>query len=177
MMRIGFNQGTVMGIMALDHDLKQLAADFGTYGGFRVPLHRCRDEVIIPSIRRNFEAQGRPEMWEPIGEFNYYRTSRGAGGAPILQPTGGMRRTALAKARFHIAQNKIEYGSWPKASGHKASRYGYVHDMGATSGFGEIPARPFAIYQKQDISLITDVFAEWAQERAAKNLKVHYGGF
>lgn len=165
-----------MGIMALDRDMQNLAAEFATHGGMRQPLERCRDEVMIPSIRRNFEAQGRPEMWEPINPFNYYRASRGAGGAPILQPTGSMAKTAQAKARFHIAQNRTEYGFWPTGSGHIASRYGYVHDMGGRSAFGSIPARPFAILQTQDISLITDVFAEWAQERAAANLKVHYGG-
>lgn len=176
MIGINFNQGTVMGIMALDRDMQKLAADFAARGGFREPLTRCRDEVMIPTIRRNFEAQGRPEMWEPIGEFNHYRTQRGAGGAPILQPTGAMARTAQKQARFHIADNKVDYGHWPSSSAHRASKYGYVHDMGGTSPFGPIPARPFAILQQQDISLISDVFAEWAQERAAANLRVHYGG-
>jgi len=174
---VSLSMGTMMGIKALRKDLLQLSMDFAKNGGLKQPLERCRDQVIIPSIRMNFAAQGRPTMWEPIGEMNFYRTQRGAAGAPILQPTGGMKNTALKKARFHISNNVTTYGNWPTSSGHKASRYGYVHDMGGKSDFGEIPARPFALYQNSDIDKITKVFAKWSQERAARRLKVHYGGF
>lgn len=174
---VTLSKGSVLGIMQLKQDLQQLAARFGKKNGFKEPLMRCVEQVLIPSIRKNFSAEGRPEMWEPIDTGNAYRRERKAGSAPILQPTGGMRRTAEAKARFSVKDNILEYGNWPTGSAHKASRYGYIHDMGGTTPFGEIPARPFAIYQREDIDDITKVFAKWAQEMAEKELKRHYGGF
>src|SRR6478609_7078686 len=56
---------------------------------FKEPLHDSVKKVMIPSIRKNFDAQGRP-AWTPLSAATVLR--RGATG-PILNRSGALRRT------------------------------------------------------------------------------------
>lgn len=170
---IKLSAGTVMGLQALNRDMQLLALKFSARGGFSKPLNKIVDKVVIPSIEANFQAEGRPNRWRQGDADSRYRMARGGGG-PLLHVSGGLQRTATKKARFHIANNIMQYGNWPGGANHKASRYGYTHDLGSDTA--NIPQRPFAVFQKEDIKDITDVFMDWIEWRVGKSIRLHYGG-
>jgi phage gpG-like protein len=61
---------------------------------FREPLGRAIRQVMVPSIRRNFDEGGRP-AWEPLASSTLaFREFYGAGGQAPLVRTGQLRRVA-----------------------------------------------------------------------------------
>lgn len=94
--RVGINDALMMfefkpsmGITAQKID--KLGLDIRS---FREPLKRCVQQVMAPSFKRNFDAQGRPDSWTPLSEATLaIRQSMGVSGSTILQRSGLLRRT------------------------------------------------------------------------------------
>jgi phage gpG-like protein len=174
--------------MGFEPSIGIMARRFDKFGldirSMREPLQRSVKNVVIPSIRANFDAEGRPS-WEYLTEK--YAARRGSD-HPILNVTGALRRVATQMNIWSIDQEKAMITDLPDNVW-----YGKVHQAGATfrtsgsafaaggvtsqilgrtlgqadgGGDGEIPARPFIMLQEQDLDDIDREFNEWLGERA-----------
>jgi phage virion morphogenesis protein len=146
-----------------------VAAQFTVFGmqlrSFREPLNRSIRQVMIPSIRKNFEEEGRPP-WLPLSEATIeIREREGFASGPILQRTGNLRRSATQLNIWVIDSEKAYIRELPARSW-----YGTIHQGGAAgkamSLRAPIPARPFLLIQDEDADKIQEVFIEWVAERA-----------
>lgn len=192
---VSFSFSPSIGILARDVD--KLGIDIRS---FREPLTRAIKEVMIPSIRKNFDSEGRPS-WEPLAEATInIRDDQGSGGS-ILNRSGRLRRRMLQQTRWTITQeaasiqdlpNDIWYGrihqeglggirtrvgktlkANPGMSPAQASKRvmaGIDRDIlsgkAHTHTTSNIPARPFVMFQDEDIDGVYEVFQKWLEERA-----------
>jgi phage gpG-like protein len=151
---------------------------------FHEPLKRSVQEVIIPSIRANFDTEGRPS-WEPLSEATYEIAERmGRTIQSILVSSGRLRGAATALARWDIGREAAIFRSLPGfvwyGALHQAGTSGRAAAGGArtaaqmrrtmAAGGGgrpvsSIPARPFVMLQERDTEEIRKVFAKWLGER------------
>jgi phage gpG-like protein len=193
-----------LGIVAKDID--RLAIDIRS---MREPLTRSVRDVMVPSIRTNFDVGGRPG-WDPLATSTVMR--RGGRAEPILVRKGALRRGVTTISVWTITQtaatikdlpDRIWYGKvhqsgseggggsagkWfvpylkkaaevlgPGASKQQVTALAYKifdkrqqkHGPAPRSG-NDIPARPFALFQDEDLDDIQEVFADWLEERARK---------
>lgn len=161
---------------------------------FKEPLTRAVKEVMIPSIRTNFEVSGRPS-WPPLSDYTWAaRGARGWEGGDILMLSGELYKTMQQQNIWTITQQsasirdipeRVWYGKVHQAgaggggggavrkltnSGRKARRRGGLYQNlgggGSTGrGYVNIPARPFVLIQPEDHEAIQEIFREWLQER------------
>jgi phage gpG-like protein len=154
---------------------------------FKVPLTRSIKEVVIPSIQINFHKHGRPR-WAPLSED----TELKKGHAIPLHLTGALRGVMAQIGIWHIDREKALIPSLP---GHvwyggihqsgasfggsgmvSVTRIGLgrrpaetitsdISGVGGGLGGGDIPARPFAVIQKEDEERIEQIFGDWLGER------------
>lgn len=69
---------------------------------FKEPLEIALTQVVIPSIRENFAAQGRP-AWKPLKQKTIYgRLLKGYPRGPILDASGRLKRAATKKNIWEI---------------------------------------------------------------------------
>jgi phage gpG-like protein len=150
---------------------------------FKEPLTASVKMVIIPSIRQNFDEGGRP-AWEPLADFTVSQRKGAAG--PILIRSGRLRTDATQFARWMITDTAASIQNWPQSSWygqlHQAGYGGRVSTKavkkvrpgvvsaaqimgGADSEGGAIPARPFIMYQPEDIPKIHEIFDQWLEEK------------
>ena len=129
----------------------------------KVPLKMAIDNVVIPSIRQNFEQQGRPNKWKALAEeTQYQRIAEGYNGSePILQRTGTLRKVATQKNAWSVNDGEARMDKLSDRA-----FYGVFHQFGAV-GKSVLPARPFAMLQKHDEVLIELQFEIWLTERFA----------
>lgn len=168
-----------VGILARRFD--KLGADIRS---FREPLKRAVKEVVIPSIKANFDAEGRPG-WAQLSEQTV--TRRGSA-HPILRRSGRLRRVATQLNIWTIDREKALIADLPDSVW-----YGKVHQAGfgshdvqedfaypgghlgtpVSQGLknlgeaGSIPPRPFVMLQPEDLNAIDQVFLDWLDERIA----------
>lgn len=175
-----------IGLVAKDIDKLGLAIQT-----FKTPLERSIRNVMIPSIRANFEQEGRP-AWEPLAEDTV--KLRGSS-HPILERTGTLKRAATSFNIWTIGNASATVKSLPDNAW-----YGVVHQAGI-GGFGQyldaakkvlgrgaggldvikeafrqmdrepgkvhkvrIPQRRFIMFQEDDIDDVQQVFYEWLVE-------------
>jgi phage gpG-like protein len=155
-----------VGVIAAD--LNRLGIDIRSY---REPLSRVVRQVMIPSIKANFDAEGRPDKWAELSEFAIDR--RGSA-HPILQVTGRLYQAAQQLNNWVLDQTQAVFTSLPDAAW-----YGALHQNGYSSAGifkrgtrpqgaqnAIVPARPFIMFQDADEEKIDEVFADWFMERA-----------
>jgi len=151
---------------------------------FKEPLREAVKEVVIPSIRRNFDAGGRPK-WELLVHSTVLR--KGGDERPLIR-TGKLRREMgylkiwtidREKAMITDLPNSIWYGKVHQAGATFSTRApaakqvtvsgpGYTYrgsKKDADEGGGEIPARPFVVLQSSDMRKIDGVFNRWLDMR------------
>lgn len=164
----------------LKKDLQDLGREFAGERNLRKPFERIRDEVLIPSIRQNFEVGGRPKRWEPLspttimnrGGFGGSLAEAGfaVGDTTPLNHTGQLKRAATAKARFTIRQNTMTFGDWPNRRW-----FGPVHDLKALADKAQIPHRPFVLIQQpEDANHIQEIMIEWVEDMVNKHVRRRY---
>jgi phage gpG-like protein len=113
---------------------------------FSEPLEAALELVIMPSIATNFKVGGRP-TWKALSEP--YRNYRRPG--PILIQTGSMFEATQAISNWSVSQTSLELeglGTAPYAPYHQA-------------GTRKMPARPFVMYQPEDVEHIVQIFEIW----------------
>lgn len=144
------------------------------FKNLREPLVLSIQKVMIPSFRANFAAEGRP-AWEGLSPVTIKR--RGGDAHPILRRTGRLERDATQTSRWHITDTAASIQEWPESSW-----YGVLHQAGygsaAKASVGkqtsrgaaafQIPARPFILYQDEDIERIQEIFMDWMERKAAQ---------
>jgi phage gpG-like protein len=146
-----------------------LAASVRSY---HEPLKRSIQQVVIPSIKKNFDVGGRPS-WPVLapatlvfrGELKSTSSldALSAGfGSEILVRSGKLRRAAQALARWTITRDEAYAGgAWPGSVW-----YGPLQHTGFIGGHGaETPPRPFMMIQEEDMPKIEEVFVQWFKER------------
>jgi phage gpG-like protein len=147
-----------------------LVGQFGAFAEsvrtFRVPLERSVKQVVIPSIRENFDVSGRP-AWPGLSAFTEARRTYlgfGAGvGAEILVRKGKLKRSATAFARWSFDKQT----AWVGNDFPQDAWYGPAQQNGFVGGYGaETPSRPFMLIQDQDQPKIEAIFIKWFEERA-----------
>lgn len=135
-----------------------LANDINKFGmdirSFSVPLNRSLRRVIIPSIKKNFKQQGRPQRWVPLAEATV--RIRGSD-RPILRRTGKLMRTAT---QLNIW--KVDRDSATIVGLDQRVPYTQYHQRGTVN----IPQRAFILYQLADELAIQDIFYRWIIERS-----------
>jgi phage gpG-like protein len=182
-----------IGIIARDID--KLSMDIRS---FREPLKRAVQQVIIPSIMRNFNVEGRPS-WEPYSPATIeIRQNMGDPVNRLLNRTGALQ-TAMSRYNIWTVNNNAailldiptKYGKIHqegygtsmkkaiKASGGDASAA--INKINKTIRAARrsgqqlrgvdmnIPARPFVMLQAEDIPAIQAVFTKWLEERIAEH--------
>jgi phage gpG-like protein len=163
-----------VGILA--KDLDKLGLDIRS---FRVPLHRAIKQVMIPSFRKNFEMGGRP-AWEPLSEVTYERSPARRGGP--LVASGRLMRTMQQVNIWHITSTAASIQDLPQSVWYgKIHQAGYGMTLPSTVrglreseergqiGTSAIPARPFVLFQTEDVANIQKVLSQWLDERIAAN--------
>lgn len=90
--------------------------------------------LLVESVHENFNAEGRPDSWEPRRDDNPW---------PILRRTGAL-------------YNSISYSVFgDTVTVDENVGYGTFHDQGTS----RLPARPFLLIQPEDEQAIMDLIA------------------
>jgi phage gpG-like protein len=136
---------------------------------------------MIPSFAENFASEGRPP-WQELAEYTVKR--RGGATGPILQRTGAMLSDALSFDIWTITKTAASVQRWPQHSwyanihqagyGSAAGTTGSAKSAAAALARGEtkqaakihIPARPFIMFQEDDVVQIRAIFFDWLTEKA-----------
>lgn len=146
--RLGFD------IQMVPHPLiiaAQMVAWAHNVSTFRVPLKEAVDKVMAPSFRKNFEVGGRPS-WEPLSEATIgRRESEGFEATPVLVRSGTLKGVAGDPNIWTVGDEEAYVSDLRNAA------YGGVHQ----SGGGDVPARPWALIQDEDVDAVEEVFVEW----------------
>lgn len=157
---------------------------------FHEPLKRSVQRVMAPSFQRNFDEGGRP-TWEPRSEATFEIQERfGFSSGSTLIRTGLLRRTMGQLNIWRITRNtavitdlpqKVWYGALQQggysSGGFKALVNRFGGDINKALRAAErpdaarginIPARPFAVLQDEDVVNIERTFFEWFEERVER---------
>lgn len=138
-----------------------LAADLDRLGfdirSFKEPLTKSVKQVIIPSIRENFDSGGRPEWDQLAASTIATRLRQGYGIWPPLTKTGALKKKATVFANWTISRDSAIMKE-PKI------KYAKYHQ----SGTSKMPQRAFAMIQDEDEDDIETIFRIWLEERIAK---------
>lgn len=98
----------VRGAFIFADDIDKLGMSFKSW---REPLEQSRDLVVIPSIRANFQAQGRP-AWKPLKQSTIRnRLYMGYPRGPILQRTGRLKKIATRQNIWEVTSDNSRDGA------------------------------------------------------------------
>jgi len=134
-------------------------------------LEQAVDEVIRPAIHRSFdyerETEGTP--WVPLAEatkFWSYRASRNAGGNPILDVTGNLRRVATSKDiwTFQNQRGIAQVTGLPGAEYGRSHEFGYYNFKAGV----DVPARPFMTIGEQSVTRIEEILLDYVSGRLGR---------
>lgn len=130
----------------------ELLAASQSIRSLRVPLTKSVKEVIIPSIRQNFNAEGRPS-WAELKPATIKKRKYAH---PILNDKGILRRRALQFNIWTIDKDSAQITGLDS----RVDYAGYHQ-----SGTSKMPQRAFVMYQPEDIQKINDIFYDFFYER------------
>ena len=107
---------------------------------------------MLGSIERNFQAQGRPEKWTALNESTLARRrkGRGKGKAQILIDTARLKNSMSMR----LTGDGVEVGT----NVIYAPRQHFGYEGGEGRGQAKTPARPFLMFQDEDIDAIGQIF-------------------
>lgn len=154
---------------------------------FREPLKQSLKEVILPSIKKNFDVEGRPS-WDPLSPFTLAQKEQGSG---ILVRSGRLKRVMGYQNNWKLTKDYLVLEDLPQSVW-----YGKVHQKGIkgashtiknaltgkeSGSFDDtgLPARPFVALQPSDRKAIESIFRHWLDmrmKRAALRIKVAGAG-
>lgn len=127
---------------------------------FKEPLRRAVKQVIIPSIRTNFDVGGRP-AWAPYADstLDFHDMLNEAMSQSMLVKSGALRQTMGYLNIWTFTKEEAFIDGLPSNVW-----YGKLHQQ----GFNKIPARPFIMLQSKDEQDIERIFEKWLEERIEK---------
>lgn len=150
-------------------DLAALSRDLAGTNRMRQPLLEIAKEVLAPSIDKSFKVGGRPKRWEASSPVSTYRLQKDGESEPTLWVTGKMKRAASALARFKVRENTMTYGYFPPTLW-----YAMVHDSASVSARADIPHRPFALIQSEDVPKMERILMDWVERQVSRNIRLRY---
>jgi phage gpG-like protein len=147
---------------------------------FEEPLKESLTKVVLPSIKTNFSAGGRP-TWQPLSEATMEIRQRfGQGGNKTLVRSGALRAAVTSMSSWLVTDTAASLNTFPENVWYGAIQQdGYggmgggqkvkgktlsqiVASAGATgTTVAAIPARPFIMLQTEDEDKIVDIFMMW----------------
>lgn len=151
--------------------VKALLRDLTGAFDFTVPLERA-GIILMRSTDLNFQAQGRPNLWEPLSEFTLEIRRTRTDPPPteselILIDTGKLRQSYQRGGEGNVYElTPAELNVW------SALEYAKIQQEGGFAGVGfgggshsiYIPARPHAMVQPEDAEDIEQTFGDWIGE-------------
>lgn len=155
---IDFSMNPTAAVLVRDFD--RLGVDIRS---FREPLGRVIRQVAIPSIKKNFDDEGRPP-WKPLSDVTItMREDAGFDSGPILDRTGTLKKVATQINIWTVTKDEAYVKDLPEKV-----RYGKLHQEGYEDRGKKVPARPFIMFQEEDIDQAAEVFGDWLDERLAR---------
>jgi phage virion morphogenesis protein len=138
----------IEGIDRLFNRIRKLSADSKHV---ERPL-KASGVYMLGSIERNFKASGRPAKWQALapGTLRRRRKGKGKGGAKILVDTARLKnsmQTRLVSDGVQIGTNTVYAG-----------RHHFGYPGGTGRGRSKTPARPFLMFQNEDLTAIGQIF-------------------
>jgi phage virion morphogenesis protein len=108
---------------------------------------------MLGSIQKNFRAQGRPEKWTKLATSTKARRrkGRGRGQSQILIDRGILKNSFSHR----LVQDGAEIGT----NAVQAKRQHFGYEGGKGRGRSKTPARPFLMYQEEDVRNIAEIFS------------------
>lgn len=133
--RLNFVQGAFL--FASDIDKMEMG-----FKSWKIPLTEARDRVVIPSVRQNFEQEGRPK-WTPLKASTVQnRLYMGFSRGPILERTSRLKRVATRKNIWELVSGVGREGydmlSLRTTVLDQAVPYAEFHQLGAGMRRGRI---------------------------------------
>jgi len=120
------------------------------------PMLQSLYDVVIPAIKENFAAEGRPK-WPQLASI----TVEIRGNAhPILRRTGALYQAATNPSNFQVTKTSLTQTKIP-------IYYGVYH----MTGTSVMPARPFTTLTPEDHAKIGKIFEVWVAEQIEKKGK------
>lgn len=138
----------IQGIERLFRRVKQLATDTKHV---ERPL-RAAGTLMLGSIEKNFKAQGRPTKWKALktATVSRRRKGRGKGKGQILIDTARLKNSHSMK----VFTDGVAVGT----NVVYAPRHHFGYEGGKGRGRSKTPARPFLMFQDEDIRDIGEIF-------------------
>ena len=164
----------------LDEYLRRMGGRLGTLK----PFFEIVWPILHRSIMTNFRVGGRPSKWPPLSVVTIEaRTQKGTwgGSQPMLQEYGTLRQSIGTV--FRMTTTSLEYGTndrraaWLQFGTAKRSRQTAQSMIRQTTpagvrmrssfpvrpgGGGRLPARPFLLFQTEDVRQITAMASAYA---------------
>jgi len=135
-------------LMALSVDMSELAR---AEQDFRLPLEKALMEVILPSIKENFNVGGRPP-WKPLAKTTV--SNRGSA-TPILVDSGTLQSKATSKSIWQVTKDDVHVQNLDE----QVSYASYIQ-----GGTRNMVARQFIMIQDQDFDAIERIFSDWWED-------------
>ncbi|HEY6334100.1 MAG TPA: phage virion morphogenesis protein [Blastocatellia bacterium] len=147
------------GMAGLAKRIGQLATDTKKV---EAPL-RAAGAIVVASITKNFQAQGRPEKWKPLSPITLAMRKKGPKGkgggrsSQILIDSADLRNSIGYRV---VTGPGVEIGTNKKYA--RRQHFGYPGDPKAPlfSGHRPTPARPFMMIQPEDFPKIDRIFVK-----------------
>lgn len=181
--------GAAIEITANDKKVTELLERIRKKLGDLTPAMKIIGSTVRASVIRNFEKSGRPSKWKKHSRLTEKRRGKGAKILMGQGLAGGLAASINYKAdkdNVKIGTNKI---------------YGAIHQLGAKKGsfgtvaasikahmrkgvkikahtrkmklpWGDIPARPFLVVQKEDWGEITEALIEFLLDKKRRKRSV-----
>jgi len=147
--------GSTISIEVKDEGVKKMFGDALNRLKNLLPLMKIFGQVVVTSVRHNFEQSGRPAKWAPNSPVTLARKK----GRRILIGKGGQRSGLLGSIHSQPESFQVRVGT--------DKIYGAVQQFGAARGafgqtkrgapipWGNIPGRPFIMVQPEDWTEMT----------------------
>lgn len=138
------------GIQGLENVLKRVAKLSTDARHVEKPL-KAAGTYMLGSIEKNFKAGGRPQKWQPLSSATIARRrNKKKSSIKILIDTARLKNShsmKLVSEGVQIGTNVIY-----------APRQHFGYKAGSGRGHSETPARPFLMFQQEDIREIGEIF-------------------
>ena len=153
--KISIGEGFYPQAIATANAIDQIERSFHD---FHEPLVQSLREVIITSVRTNFNVEGRP-AWQELAESTVRK--RGTS-HPILTNTGALKSESTNEQNWTVTTDDVSLTGLDSAVPYAAYNQ---------AGTSKMPAREFVSLQERDMTEIERVFSEWIDRKIAE------GGF
>ncbi|MBI5634867.1 MAG: phage virion morphogenesis protein [Nitrospirae bacterium] len=161
--------GAMIEVKVDDKEVREMLSQLKERTGNLKPAMSIIGQIVRSSIIKNFEAEGRPQKWQPLSMATLYLR---IGGASSKKKRGGTKVGAIRKLASHKVlqdtarlKNSINSNAFSdRVEIGTNVIYGAIHQFGGAAGRGKkvtIPARPFLMVQDEDWPTIKNAVSDY----------------